>query len=253
MLKNLKDRNQRDIIIVIDDDFDRELRYNRDIRFSVPENQGIAIIKIEKLDEISKELPELAQIVKTIAKPGDVLVRVPFEEYEYVKIENSEKEIPQRKIDCVMTFCGLIGAKKATFIEVVNTTKNTTLNLQIDGSYKIFNGYVNYEDELLSKLGSSLRYHREWKGNLNLEKAKQYLYEKGLIRDSACKSLFEEVSYNPDNLKNYRKEIQLTTELKSQLKLVAECEIPHIFHIAMDYKRKHEEICDYKLVFEVCF
>ncbi|MEM1973829.1 MAG: hypothetical protein QXN68_03465 [Thermoplasmata archaeon] len=253
MLKNLRDRNQRDIIIVIDDEFDRELRYNRDIRFSVPENKGVAILNIGKLDEISNELPEFIQIIKHLAKPGDILLRVPFEEYEYVKIEDAEYEIPQRKIECVMTFCGLLGAKKATFIELVNTTKNTTLSFQTDGSYRLFKGSINYEDEFLLKFSSNLKYQREWKGNPKLDKAKQYMYEKGLIRESACKSLFEEVTYNPENLKIYRKEIQLTSELKTQLKIVAECKIPKIFNISVDINSKYNEISDYKLVFEVCF
>lgn len=253
MLKNLRDRNQRDIIIVIDDEFDRELRYNKDIRFSVPKNKGVAILNIGKLDEISNELPKFIQIIKHLAKPGDILLRVPFEEYEYVKIEDAEYEIPQRKIDYVMTFCGLLGAKKATFIEVVNTTRNTTLSLQTDGRYKLFKGSINYEDEFLSKFSRYFKYQREWKGNPKLDKAKQYLYEKGLLRENACKSLFEEVTYNPENLKIYRKEIQLTSELKKQLKIVAECEIPPVFNISLDLKRKYDEIFDYKLVFEVHF
>lgn len=257
--KFFQNPREKDIIIITDTEIEYRLKYDTNNFLKLNTSKAL-IVKLEELRDFydSKENRLLEKLKD--ASSGEILVRDPFDIYEFVPLDDlPEIEVPLRKIENTLLFCGIIGAKKAKFLEIEETSSTKDINLEGQASLQTNKVNLseisgNFSSQNIQKIKKRLKTEWEWKGiKKEINEVEKFLKKVGLANDKICKPLFEQYKLNPENIKRKILEINATNEINKIMKIFGSIEIPPIFNIRADYKKYYNQLSDYSAIFEVEF
>ena len=237
--------NEREIIIAVDEDFTYRLKYDPDMKFSIPlEEKCIFVCPVDNVD--------LPPILKPLIRPNNVYIRSPFDDMQYFHWKDAIYQIPRIKHEYFLTLCGLLGARSAKIEEAINEETNNRWTWKVDVALFIAKGEGSIEKEYIEKLMSLLSIEKKWnKRPPNIERAEAFLVEKKLIGDPIFFTLLEEVKWNP-NIEKYKIRIDISREINERLSVLAKLDLPK-FNIDINYIKNLIKYNNYILQVEIEF
>ena len=224
------------------------------------EEGGADLLLNEEVYILPSSLKESNPVVQDLVdsglvRPGTVLIQSPFDKNRY---ENSMQAVERFALEKHLhfsTLCMYLGAREVTVEQAKYkyTEDKKIVSIQVDLPMK-GSGNSKIEDEELASLCSKMTLHNEFQGGSpDVPAAEEHLKRIGLSGDTVMRALIE-LRRNPNNLLTSQKlQLDMTSEVKSNFKVLANLNVPAYISLEADRNRHVREQTEFNLTVKVDF
>ncbi len=202
------------------------------------------------------DLPVALQSInqRHIARPGALLVQSPFRPDHYEPLEAASETFAKEKYGLIDMFCQKLGARSLQIDEVAAETDQNKVSVDAKAKNNFFNFSGKTEFEKAKALRNELSSITSWTGgSVDLHGAEMILNDNGLQFDSTLKSLLNMRRGGDNTLLNKKIVISLSSETKSNLRVVGRLNIPQYVNVMVDYKSEVKKTASYSVSIDVKF
>ena len=205
-------------------------------------NEQIKLIPIpvgekELKDPLTVHLNELG-----LLDTEQILLHDIYEKDIFVPLDRFEKVMQLKKHMYFSLLCQILGATELKINEININTKQGNMSFVVGGKAKNIPASIKGNYENYTKLAAELELHDIFDGNKpDIEAAKDLLYKTGLYNDTQMLSILKARSVKSNMLKTRNLKINLSSEIKSQLSVVAKLGIPKILGIETKFDKINTE------------
>lgn len=217
----------------------------------------------EEVHILSSRQPQPGPDVQTlidqgVVTSGAVLVQDPFDKSLYYRETEAMEQIALAKLLHFSTLCGHLGAHEVEIKQLTQKKEGRMVSLSFEGGSPIVgSGKLKKEEEELEAFAHQLTLAHEFDGGEpNVQDAAEFLQRTGLSSDNIMKDLLTKAQIQNNRLKSWNITLRLTTEARSNLKVLANIE-PQVnklpISLETNYDQKEHKQTEYTLTIAVKF
>lgn len=190
-----------------------------------------------------------------LARPGYMLVQSPYDINLYEEASLAPQRFALAKHMYFSMLCMHLGAKEVIVEQIDLRIQSGGSTLEVKGGKSgVVNAKLTAEFEELDKFQAQMNLRDEFNGGpANIEAAEQLLRRTSLWADSNMRTLIEMRREGVNQLKTRKLVLSLSSEAKSNLKVVGRIEVPKFVRLSIDYERVINEQQEYILTVTVNF
>ncbi len=250
-IKTLPSESWRRKVLVILDQYSIERCFYENDGKNLLLNEEIHIIQFPTMEKnsIIENLKD-----KGLFRPGVILVQSPFTKDFYEEANIAVQQFSLEKYMIFSNFCKHLGAQEIHIEQIELTNIRGSTIFDASTGYSDIKGGVKIEREELDSFRSRLSLDDKFTGgDPDLKKAEELLHEKGLLDEPIMRSLLE-IRRSPDNVIHERRlTLNLSTESKRNLKIIAKLQVPKYVSLECEYHSSIQEQKDFNITLQVVF
>ena len=212
----------------------------------------VYVLQVPVRNETSSALQHI--IASHLARPGCVLIQSPYDPDVYEDVSLAPQRFALEKHVHFMTLCMHLGAREVSVeqLDLHTSTGNSTVDVK--GTRLGVGAQLTVENEQLEKLRAQMRLHDEFAGAApDIAAAERLLKQTGLSFDPVMRGLLEMRRGSANQLIERKLVLSLSSEVKSNLKVLGRINVPAFVKLSVDYKRLVREEHDFTLTVRVRF
>lgn len=189
-----------------------------------------------------------------LTRPGIVLVQSPFDPDTYVEASLAPQGFALDKYMYFSTLCMHLGAKEVSVEQIELKTRHGASTFNLQGEHVLGNVHLGVTSEELQKFSDQMSLRDEFDGGpADIAKAERLLRRTGLSSDPSMRTLLEMRREGKNQLRSRKFIINLSSEVKNNLKVVSKLHIPTFVTLLVQYDQVVHEQHDYTLTVLVRF
>lgn len=189
-----------------------------------------------------------------LARPGSVLAQNPYDLDRYEDAALASQRFALSKHLAFSAFCMRLGAKEVVVNQIDVRTRSGKSTFSASGERLGGSAAVDVEQEAFEKFRAQMTVRHEFAGGAaNIAEAERFLRSSRLLGDQTMRSLLDMRRQDGNELRTLGLKLQLSSEAKSNLNVVARLKIPAFVKISTEYDRVVREHSEYDLAVTVRF
>lgn len=248
-----KDPSNRKAVLVLRDHDVEKCKYERGAS-QVLVNEEVHVLQWP-LHAQSETPTALKNIVDAgLARPGYMLVQSPYDLDTYEEATLAPQRFALDKHMYFSELCMHLGAKEVVVEDIHESSRYEGSGVGVEAERLGTGAQVGAKLDKLTKLRAQMSLRDEFEGGVaDITAAEQLLRRTGLLVDPSMSSLVNMRQDGRNQLKTRRLMLSLSTETKSNLKVVGRFKVPAFLKLSAEYDRVVEDQKDYILIVTVRF
>lgn len=188
------------------------------------------------------------------ARPGELLVQSPFDVNEYAPVAVASERFALEKHMNVSKLCQLLGAKSFRVEQIDLRTSSGSASFDLKASKSAFSATGNVRREDLETFKNQMTIDMIFQGAPpDINAADALLRQTGLWSDPKLRALVDMRRSQANALLSHKIVISLSSEIQSNLQVVARAKIPSFVSIAADYNNALVNRNEYTITTDLTF
>lgn len=189
-----------------------------------------------------------------LARPGMVLVQSPYDPNTYADAVDASQRFALAKHVLFARLCGLLGATEVSVEQINLRSRSTRISITAGGDVVGKEGQVETTLEEVEKLRSQMKLSHKFRGaRPDMEGARNLLKKYRLWSDPGMRGLVEMMDDGENQVVEQKLTINLSSEAKSNLNVIARLQLPNFVKLSAEYERVTKEQYDLSLTVLVKF
>lgn len=189
-----------------------------------------------------------------LARPGHMLVQSPYNAEIYEEATLASQRFAIDKHMYFSELCKHLGAKEVLVEDIQEGSRSEECGVDLGAGRLGTTAQVGGKLDRLTKLRAQMSLRDEFEGGAaDITAAEELLRRTGLLADPSMSALIKMRQGGRNQLKTRQLMLSLSTETKSNLKVVGRFKVPAFLKLSAEYDRVVEEQKDYILIVTVRF
>ncbi len=199
---------------------------------------NLQVVSIDKFEEWCDE-GENRSLVPSNCQCGDVIVRHPFRNGVYIRLEDMEDVVYKNKGFIISQIANLLGCTDFSWEVEIGEMSERNISANGSISYKVVAADAEWKKSEERKVSSKLKLEQKSSGGMiNIEEAERLAKECNLWQDDAIRTLIE--CRNPKNpvIKERRVSVQLSSEVNEMCDIAFSLKVTPAFSANFKYSEQ---------------